>query len=66
MNDKYLSARQAAEYLNVTRQRINSLTKEGRIGRYIAEHPVYTRQELDRYSQERDSKPAGRPKKTTR
>ncbi len=61
-NDEYLNAVQAAEYLGVSKQRISELTQAGRIGRRIAGHPVYTRQELDEYrSQPKDK--GGRPKK---
>lgn len=62
--DEYLNVVQAAEYLGVSKQRISELTQAGRIGRKIAGHPVYTREELDHYRNQPKAK-GGRPKKAS-
>jgi len=50
MNQEYLSATQAAEYLGVSRARINQLASAGKIRRdEVGGYYVYTRAELDRW-----------------
>jgi excisionase family DNA binding protein len=59
---EYMNAADAAQYLGVHRSRIYVLADSGRLGRKIAGHYVFTRDELDRYKQEEKSK-GGRPRK---
>jgi excisionase family DNA binding protein len=60
--DEYLNVVEAAEYLGLTKQRIHQLAQEGRIGRRIAGHFVFTREELDEYRSSPKNK-GGRPKR---
>jgi excisionase family DNA binding protein len=60
--DEYLNMTEAAVYLGVTKQRVHTLAVQGRIGRQVAGHWLFTKAELDEYRSTR--KPAGgRPKK---
>ena len=62
---EFLSASEAAEYLGLSRQRIHYLTLSGRMGRRIGGFWVFTREELDRFNEERAKRPKGggsRPK----
>lgn len=62
MQDEFLSATQAAEYLGVSRVRINQLAASGRLNReQIGGYYVYRRAELDRWKNEPKST-GGRPK----
>ncbi len=62
MEDKLMSATQAAEYLGITRVRINQLAGEGRLKREeVGGYFVYRRSELDRWKALPKNK-GGRPK----
>lgn len=62
MNDDLLSASQAADYLGVSRVRINQLANLGRIKREeIGGYYLYRRSELDRW-RESPKSVGGRPK----
>jgi excisionase family DNA binding protein len=60
-DEDYLNTTEAAAYLTVSKQRIHTLAQQGRLGRKIAGHFVFTRQELDEYRVQPKSK-GGRPK----
>lgn len=64
--NEYLNAAQAAEYLDVKKQRIYELTEDGRIGRKIAGYWVFTKEELDLYKASRGDRKGGRPSKIIR
>lgn len=62
MEDKLMSASQAAEYLGVSRVRINQLAGMGRLQREeVGGYYLYRRSELDRWRAEPKSL-GGRPK----
>lgn len=61
---EYLNMKQAAKYLGVTIQRVQVLAKQGRIGTQMAGHWLFTKEDLDRYDQERRGRKGGpRPRK---
>ncbi len=59
---EYFSASEAAEYLNLSRQRINYLAMTGRMGRRLGGFWFFTKEELDRFNQERAQRPKGGPR----
>jgi excisionase family DNA binding protein len=59
MSNDLLNIQQAAAYLGVKSPRIHQLVNEGRIGTQIAGHWVFTKEELDRYNEERAQRPKG-------
>ncbi len=62
MDEDLLSAKQAAEFLGVTRARINQLAEEGRLTRReIGGYFLYLRSELEAYKNAPKDK-GGRPK----
>ncbi len=62
MDDELLSAKQAAEYLQVTRARINQLAEEGKLTRKeIGGYFLYLKSELEAYKAQPKNK-GGRPK----
>ncbi len=66
MAEDEMIAADAARYLEVTRERIRALVRDGRlVGRVIAgKVRVFSKAELDAYKAERDLRPkGGRPKK---
>ncbi len=62
MMDDLLTATQAADYLGVSRQRINQITKEG-YGHRVGSVWLFTREELDRWRAQPPKGPGGRPSK---
>ncbi len=60
--DDLLTATQAADYLGVSRQRINQITKEG-YGQRVGSVWLFTREELDRWKAQPAKGPGGRPKR---
>ena len=44
----------AARYLSVSRQRINTLIRQGRLGRQVGRYTIISKAELDRYKLERE------------
>jgi len=44
----------AARYLGISRQRVNTLLRQGRFGRPIGGYTVISQSELDRYKRERE------------
>jgi hypothetical protein len=61
VDEDYLNTTEAAAYLAISKQRIHILAQQGRLGRKIAGHFIFTRQELDEYRVQPKSK-GGRPR----